>query len=1063
MSAIIEAFMGRSRTTLILMAVMIGAGVYFYLTLPREADPDIPIPFIYVSVPYPGVSPEDAERLLVRPLETELSGVEGLKEYTSTASQGHAGVALEFDVSFDKDKALADVREKVDLVRPKLPDGIEEPEVREFNVSLFPVIIVALSGPVPERTLFNYARRLQEEIERLPNVLEANLIGQREELLEIVIDSSQIEALGLSYDDLLIGLTRNNRLITAGALETGRGRFAVKVPGLYETRDDVLAQPIRVTAQGGVTLGDVGGVRRTFKEPQTYARFNGQPAIAIEVTKRLGKNIVETNHQIRALGAEFAKHLPETVRIGFTLDTSSWIHRSLASLQSSIMTAVLLVMIVVVGTLGLRSGLLVGVAIPSSFMIAFLFLGAGGQTINMMVMFGMVLSVGLLVDGAIVVVEYADRKMAEGLDRRQAYALSARRMFWPITSSTATTLAAFVPMLFWPGVSGQFMSYLPMTLIIVLSASLGVALIFLPVIGSLTGKTVADANERARLAQLAGGGTTDISQFTGLVGGYVRLLRPALHRPGSVLLVTGVIVAGVIYTFVQFNRGTEFFVQTEPELASVLISARGNLSVGDMRALTTEVEREVLATPGIMHAFSRIGDAGVGSFGPRDDGPSDLIASILIEMGPYGTRRPGAQILEEIRTRTADLAGIQVEVRQLEEGPPTGKDVQLEFTGQNRETLFASMARVRGWMEENVAGLIDFEDSRPLPGIEWSLDFDREIAGRFGADITSLGAVVQLVTNGILVGEYRPDDADDELDIRVRFPREGRVLDQLDALRISTRNGLVPVSNFVSRSPQPRIDSISRVNGLRRGLVKANTAVDPETGLKILADTKVREIAAWLETQEFPPGIRWSFRGANEEQAESAVFLSRALLASLCLMFLILITQFNSIYHSVLTLSTVVLAVIGVLIGMLVTGQTFSVIMTGTGIVALAGIVVNNSIVMIDTYQRLHREIPDRIEAVLHTAAQRLRPILLTTITTICGLLPMALQINIDWLARTVALGGIVSVWWVQLATAIVFGLGFATLITLLLIPVMLAAPVVVRENFKRWTRPPRLQRSPAE
>ena len=1051
MNSLIDAAMSHARTVMTAMILLVVAGTLSYIAIPKEADPDIPIPIFYVSILHHGISPEDAERLLVRPMETELRSLEGLEDITAIASQGHAGILLEFDVNFDKDAALQDVREKVDLARAKLPSDTEEPVVREFNTALFPVLIVTLSGDVPERTLYDAARRLKDEVEAVPTVLQAELVGHREELLEVVVDPAKLESYNVSQASLINIVALNNRLVAAGNIDTGQGRFSVKVPGLFETREDVLNLPVKTSGDGVVTLSDIADIRRTFKDPEGFAQFNGHPAIAIEITKRIGTNIIENNEMVRKAVADATKGLNPAIEINYTLDASNWIHRSLGSLESSITTAIVLVMIVVVAALGMRSALLVGFAIPTSFMIGFFFLSTAGYTINMMVMFGMLLAVGMLVDGGIVVVEYADRKMSEGLDRRDAYTLAAKRMFWPVASSTATTLAAFLPMLLWPGVSGKFMSFLPITLIVVLSASLLTALIFLPVMGALFGKAETENDEV--LKQLAGAETGDIRGLPGFTGAYVRLLDKLVHFPGRVLAVTAGLLVAIVMAFSTFSNGVEFFVNTEPEQAIVLVSARGNLSANDTMALTEDVQKIVMNTEGVATVFTRTGPAlGSGQNG-RGEVPKDLIAQMMIEFKPYEERRKGEVILEDIRQQTKSLPGIKVELRKQEDGPPTGKDIQIELTGLDYKKMMEITGRIRNHLDTEVAGLIDTEDGRPLPGIEWVMTVDRELAGRFGADVTSVGAVIQLVTNGIMIGEYRPDDAQDEVDIRARFPADYRVLDQLDSLRVQTAEGLVPISNFVTREAQPQVSSIERINGFRRIEVKANTAIDPATGQKYNVDTKVGELTEWVEAQNFDSAVKIKFRGANEEQAESANFLGGALIGALFLMFIILLTQFNSFYHSVLTLSTVVLSTMGVLIGMMVTGQTFSVIMTGTGIVALAGIVVNNSIVLIDTYQRLREDAMDAVEAVLRTAGQRLRPIMLTTITTMFGLLPMALQINLDFPNRAIVIGGPVAVWWVQLSTAIIFGLGFSTLLTLILVPVLLAAPTVLRAKWRGQNR----------
>ncbi len=1049
MNSFIDAAIARTRTVMTLMVLMVLAGVSAYISIPKEADPDIQIPVFYVSIVHQGISPEDAERLLIKPMETELRSLEGLDELTAIASTGHAGIILEFDVSFDKDSALADVREKVDLAQAELPGDTEEPIIREFNTSLFPVLIVTLSGDVPERTLFQHARALQDEIEgNVPTVLQAELVGHREELLEVIIDPSRMESYDVSQSELINAVSLNNRLVAAGAVDSGEGRFSVKVPGLFEDRDDVLNLPIKVSGDGVVTLSDLADIRRTFKDVDSYARFNGQPAIALQITKRIGENIVDNNQQVVKIVETFSANWPEEIQVNYTLDASTWIFRALGSLQASIITAIALVMIVCVAALGMRSSILVGIAIPTSFMIGFLFMSIMGMTVNMMVMFGMLLSVGILVDGAIVVVEYADRKMAEGLDRLEAYSLGAKRMFWPIASSTATTLAAFLPMLAWPGVSGEFMSYLPITLIVVLTASFITAMLFLPVLGSLVGKT--EDQDSEVLKMLAGAETGDVRLLPGLTGSYVRMLDKLVHHPILVLSGASVILIVTMFAYGTFGNGVEFFVDTEPEQAIILVGARGNLSATDMQGLAQEVEEIALSTAGVRTVFSQAGTS-VGGGGPGQGGdrPADLIAEMMIELDKYETRRKGAIILEEIRQRSSEIPGITVEVRKREDGPPTGKDIQIELTSNDVDALLRMTDFIRHHVDNTDLGLIDVEDSRPLPGIEWVLSVDREMAGRFGADITTVGATVQLVTNGILIGNYRPDDAEDEVDIRVRYPSEYRSVAQLDQLRIRTNNGLVPISNFVSREPQQQVSTIERIDGHRRYTLKANTGVNPETGAKRNVDEVVGILETWLAEQEIDPAVTVKFRGANEEQAAAGDFLGKAMLAALFLMFIILLTQFNSFYFSVLTLSTVVLSTVGVLLGMMVTGQTFSIIMTGTGIVALAGIVVNNSIVLIDTYQRLLSDGMDEIEAILRTAGQRLRPILLTTITTMFGLLPMAIQVNVNFFAREITYGGPVAAWWVQLSTAIIFGLGFSTLLTLVLVPVLLVAPSRFKQSFQ--------------
>jgi multidrug efflux pump len=1046
MFGFITSAISRSRAVLTILVALLLGGVSSYVSLPREADPDIPIPIIYVGVVLPGIAPADAERLLVKPMELELRTLTGIKEMRSVAAQNYGAVILEFDVSFDKDQALVDVREKMDQVRSEFPEDAEEPDVREFNAGLFPVIMVNLTSPGSERELYRHANLLKDELSTMSSVLDAKLVGHREEVLEVIIDPRAMEVYNITAEELYATLSRNNQLIPAGNMDNGSGRFSISVPGLIESQEDVYALTIKTEGDAVVRLSDVADIRRSFKDPDSYARFNGSPTIAIEITKRLGANIVDTTSEVRTRSAAFVADWPENISINFSSDISSFIFEMLGSLEVSITNAVLLVMILVIAALGLRSALLVGLSIPTTFLIGFLIVNLLGMTLNMMIMFGFVLAVGILVDGAIVIVEFADRKMAEGLHRKDAYALAAARMFWPIVSSTGTTLAAFAPMLLWPGVSGKFMSFLPITVIILLSASLLTAMVFLPVIGGLVGKSEQEGDEL--LTNLAGNNAIDVQQTPGMTGKYLRFLERCIRWPLTTISIAAVILVTVVMLNGKYGGGVEFSSSIEPDQANVYIKGRGNLSIEETDRMTRMVEQIVLSIPGISSAFTQtgpgMGTGGSSGFMDRDK-PSDLIGLIRIEFSHFSTRVPATQIMREITKRTKNLAAIEVEVVEREQGPPSGKGIEIEIAGQDIDKLTLMANRINAYLGSRADLYVDIEDTLPLPGIEWNLTVDREAAGRFKADIATVGNMVQLVTNGILVGHYRPDDSEDEIEIRARYPFDARSFDQLDQLRVRTQAGNVPITNFVTRTTAQRRDAINRVDGKRTFTIKAGTAIDPASDEEILATIAEADFTAWLGEQDMPAGVGVRLRGANEEAEAATAFLGRAMIASLLLMFIILLLQFNSLYCTLLTLSTVVLSTVGVLLGMVVTGQVFSVIMTGTGVVALAGIVVNNSIVLIDTYQRLLKNGLDRTTAILKTAGQRLRPILLTTVTTMIGLFPMAIQTSVNVVERTIQIGEPTSAWWVQLSTAIIFGLGFSTLLTLILVPVMLTLPDYLR------------------
>ena len=1033
MIRVIDAAVQRARPVLLVLALVLVAGSVAYVTIPKESDPDIAIPILYVLIPHDGISPEDAERLLVRPMEQELRNVEGLKELRATAKEGHATLVLEFEAGFDADQALRDVREQVDDAKSELPGDTEEPSVHEVNVALFPVIVVTLYGDISERVLVSLARDLRDKLEGLPGVLEADIAGDREDVLEVLVDPGRLESLNQTPGALLRSVARNNQLVAAGALDTGQGRFSVKVPGLFEKTEDVLEVPIKTSGNRVLTFGDIGIARRTFKDPTGFARVDGQPAIVLEVSKRIGTNIIDTIADVRALVDEERRNWPEGVQVRFSQDKSEDIRNMLRDLQNNVVAAIVLVMIVVVAALGLRTAGLVGISIPGSFLTGILVLSFAGLTINIVVLFSLIMAVGMLVDGTIVVVELADRRMAEGHPRRQAYAMAAKRMAWPIIAATATTLAAFMPLLFWPGIVGEFMKYLPITLIATLAASLFMALVFIPTLGGVIGRRAPDSDYQIESLSAAESG--DLNRITGASRLYLGVVRVAVNHPVSVVLLAGVLLAGVYAAYGHFGRGVEFFPDVEPENAVLHVHARGDLSVDERDQLVREVEQRILGMPEFASIYARS-----GTRFRSDEVSEDTIGIVQLEFVEWRHRRPATEILDEVRARTADLAGIVLEVRKEEMGPPVGKAIQVELSSPEPDLLPGAVEQMRAGLE-GIANLVDITDTRPIPGIEWQLRVDREEASRFGVDVNIVGSTIRLVTNGIKAGEYRPDDTDDEVEIRVRFPFSDRNLGQLDRLRVTTSEGAVPIANFVTRAAIPRTGTINRTDGQR--ILK----IESEVREGVPVNEKVTEIRNWLAGAGLDPRIAVTFKGEDEEQREAEAFLTKAFGAALFVMAIILVTQFNSFYQAFLILSAVLLSTIGVLLGLLITDQPFGIVMSGIGVIALAGIVVNNNIVLIDTYNILRRGGMDPVEAALRTGVLRLRPVVLTSITTVLGLMPMVLGVNIDIVGRSIEVGGPSTQWWTQLATAVAGGLAFATVLTLVLTPSLL----VLGE--RRWRR----------
>ena len=1121
---LIDYAISHARVFFGILIFIIAAGTSTYISIPKEAVPDVNIPIIYVSLSQKGISANDSERLLVKPIEDEVKTVEGIKEIRSTAYTGGGNVLLEFDAGFDADKAMDDIREKVDRAKGDLPNEADEPTVNEVNISAFPIILISLSGNLPDRTLQDLAENLQDEIETIPSVLEAKIGGKRNEQVDVIIDTLALEGYNINIENLINTVNQNNMMVSAGEQDTGDGSFNIKVPGLYETIDDVLDTPIKTFGDSVITFRDIAKVKRTFEDRKSYANVNGKNSVTIEVSKRVGENIIDTIKKIKEVSEQVTKDFPPSVDISFSQDQSKTIQTMLNSLQNNVIAAIILVLIIILGALGVRSGFLVGVSIPGSFLSGILLLSIMGFTMNIVVLFALILSVGLLVDGAIVIVEYADRKIKEGLTIKESFAGASKKMARPIISSTATTLAAFVPLLFWPGLAGEFMKYLPITLICVLTSSLFMALLFVPVLGTIINtitrvflqfviptllslilfnifsiltnyvdinglkipltiikylaslalfiftfikiipsvykisesinKKQGNISESSKILS----SESDVSVITlkGFIGSYAKLINFLLSHPAKVIVSAILILVGVSFTYTKIGSGIEFFPEVEPELAKIVVYARGNLSAKEKRDYVSRVENIILKIQSKNNEFKNI-YALSGNISDQSEASEDFIGSISLEYNDWDKRRKSKVILNEILNKTKTIKGIKVESREQEGGPPTGKPINIKLTSPNKSLLLSESYRLKEFID-SYPELINIEDNFPAPGIEWEINVNRKQAAKFGANISTIGNVIKLATNGIKLGEYRPDDSNDSIPMYLRYPSEGRTLDIIQNLRVNTAVGLVPIANFVEIIANNRTGNIVRVNSKNA----INIQADIEVG--VYADAKVKEMEYVLGINNFPPSFRGKpienlkkfnldprikvqLIGENQDQKEAQDFLSKAFAVALFMMLMILLLQFNSFYSGFLILFSVVMSTTGVFIGLMITGQAFSIVMTGVGVIALAGIVVNNNIILIDTFDFLKNKMPTVREAIIKTGAQRIRPVLLTTFTTVLGLLPMVTMTNVDFVTREITRGSPDTQWWVQLSTAIVFGLIFATILTLIVTP----SALMLRENIKTW------------
>lgn len=1036
MVTMINASLDRTRTVLLFFALIILTGISALISIPKEAQPDVTVPYIYVGTGLEGISPEDADRLLIRPLEKELKSIEGLKEIVSTASEGRASLTLEFEIGIDIDTALTDVRDKVDSAKNNLPADADAPTVSEINLALFPVINISLSGDVDDRVLYRIAEDLQDRLEALPGVLEATIAGKRDEVAEVIIDPALMASYNISHSELFTLVSRNNQLVTAGNLDTGAGRFSFKVPGLIETEEDILNLPVKVDGDVVVRFRDIAVGQRTYKDADSLSRVTGQPAVTLEVKKRVGENIISTIDMAKDVVETVRPFWPDGINVTYTQDQSVMINQQLNDLFNSVLTATLLVFVIIVWALGARSAVLVGVAIPASFLATMLVLQILGITLNIVVLFALILSVGMLVDGAIVVTEYADRRMSEGANKFSAYREAATRMAWPIIASTATTLAVFMPLLFMPGIAGEFMGYLPITVIITLTASLVMALIAIPALGFAIGKPLPTTPRQQQTIDAIDHG--DFQKIPGFLGKYVRFVGHLLPRPALAMGIIGLIIAVIVGLFFVRDPHVEFFPEVDADFGSLVVRARGNLSLAERDQLVRQVEQKIINLDTIKTVTTRVNAI------PSRDYSEDTIGILQVEFYDWTPERPRTSEIMEQAVREANaIPGIIAESKAAAMGPTSGVDIQLQFISDDVAALYDAVDFVVKTMQAD-ARILEVSDNRPLDGLEWRINVDREAASRFGADLQTVGSSIQMITNGLKIGSYRPQDADDEVEIRARYPFNGRDFDQIDHLTITVRGEQIPLSNFIERVPQNKQGDLFRTDGQLTLDIDANL-VGGESVAVVISDLGAVFQAAY-DAGELPDNVGFRFVGDQQEQEEMASFMGQAFGVAFFMMIIILVTQFNSFFQTALILSSVVLSTVGVLLGLVITGNDFGVIMSGIGIIALSGIVVNNNIVLIDTFNVIRKQGIEPIQAALMTCAQRFRPVLLTTITTILGLVPMVFQLTIDLFGRSITVGAPSSQWWTSLATSIAGGLLFATVLTLLLTPVLL----VVGERWRK-------------
>jgi multidrug efflux pump len=1107
-------------TVYVLIVFILVAGVGSYTSLPRESFPEVEIPLIVVYTGYLGASPEDVETLLTRPIETELKGVTGIKEIRSSSNEGLSVIEVEFSPDVDLESALQRVRERVDLAKAELPSDIDDdPRVQDVDFSQIPVLVVSLAGEVGLVQLKEIAEALKDDVETIAGVNRVNVIGGREREVHVYVDPRRLSAFELSLGDVVAAVQRENLTVPGGELDIGRLKYLVRVPAEIKDPRELESFVVKVRDGVPVYVRDVATVVYGFEDETTRARLNQRPSVTLTVEKRTGANIIDVADAVKQEVERRRATLPSSVSITIVADQSKDIASMVSELENNIVSGLLLVTAVLMAFLGLRNSIFVAVAIPLSMLLAFSVLQVMGFTLNMVVLFSLILVLGMLVDNAIVIVENIYRHREDGADGPTAASRATREVMVPVITSTVTTCCAFAPLLFWPGIVGDFMSFLPATLIVGLLASLVVALVFNPTLCAYFMTPPRTAARRAANAPGTGGTADDHSaagssrvmrayerlllwllepardhgtrgwflrnwllmglfgtlvaagiglalvafsvptmstttlpvagMVIGLAGvafalqGVLWLLWSAMRRLGGwtpwitdrragVIWSMGAILVATVVAYGLLGRGLEFFPETEPRQVWVDLDVPSGTNLDTSDAIVSRIEELTRDAPDLRDLSASVGSSGVSLANPVATGAVGTLSRVTLDLVDHKDRSQNSlETLELVRQRVAALTGGDITVDKPQEGPPTGKPVTIRVIGDDFRTL-GDISRAMQETIRTVPGLVNLTDDFDPGKPEIRVRVNRLQGSIAGMNTREIARTIQTAIRGTEASKYRIGE--DEYDIRVRLAPDARMsLDALTNLTVTDEDGRqIPLRSIVDLETGVGPGSIKRIDLRRVVTVEGDVVRAPGR----TEDSVRAAVAARLDGYQLPPGYRWEFAGANQEQDQAQAFLQRAFVMAVLLIVLVLVTQFNSLVMPITVMTSVVLSLIGVLWGLIVTGTPFGLVMTGVGVISLAGIVVNNAIVLGDFIQQLRARGLEKTRAVVRAGTLRFRPVLLTAATTILGLLPLTVGLNIDFFNLTVEYGAESSQWWGAMGVAVIAGLTVATVLTLVVVPV---------------------------
>jgi CzcA family heavy metal efflux pump len=1018
-------------TVFVLVFIILAAGPLTYIFMPREGFPDVTIPYIFVTAPYQGVAPAEIENLVTIPMEKRFKDLENIKEITSSSAEGVSAIVIQFTPKENIDNAVQKVKAKIDLARPDLPQDLDEPIVQGLNSSTdIPIIDFAVSGDGNLERLNHIAEDIRDGLETIPGVLQARIAGARERELQVLVDLQRLNGYSLTLYEVIGAIQSENTTVSAGNLEVHGNKFQVRVPGEFKEVGELRNIPLRIIDGRPVRLSDVAEIKDGFKDVESMARVNGKPCVSLSVHKRSGENTVKLIKRIKDYLA--ATPLPPGIATTIVNDQSEFIRLMVEDLENSVASGFLMVLAILFLFMGFRNALLVALAIPLSCMIGFLVLDVSGMTLNMMVLFSLVLTVGMVVDDAVVVVENIFRHHSEGQKRLDAARDGASEVAWPVITSTLTTLAAFVPLIFWPDIMGQFMSFLPKTVIIVLTASLFVAMVINPAMCSMM------------ITKRKGEGTEEKpGPWRRFMGAYERILRAALARRGLVMALGAAFLVFSMMLFARYSAGKELFPDNEPRRATISVRYPEGTDIRTTDATLQQIEQGLGKYKDVKFWLTGVGASGGGHLMSASEGTH--LGSINVEFKALSDREGNSRdLVNRIRSDIGSFPGAEITVEKEREGPPTGAPVSIEIAGEDFEVLKDVADQIMMQFKTNsIVGLVDvqknMEDAKP----ELRFRVDRERAALMGLNTGSIGFFLRTAVNGEQVSKFRAGE--DEYDITVRLREDQRQsTDLLKDVYIPTASeNRVPLASLGSYTYDPGRGQIQRKDQKRIVMITGNDGAGRGVD-KILMDVRER-----VSHVPLPKGYSINYTGDNKEMNDAFIFLVKALLAALAMIAIILVMEFNSVVLPFIILFSVLLSMIGVLWSLLLFNMKFCVIMTGIGILCLAGVVVKNGIVMIDYINKRKEAGMSPFEAIVAGARIRLRPVLMTAITAVVGLVPMAMGWTLEihrWPPRIVG-GAEMSSFWAPMAIAVIFGLSLATVLTLIQVPVM----VSLADSFRNW------------